>query len=41
MEEVRITHMKPSKNDYVLHGTALALDVRGVVSEDIMVDWIK
>lgn len=34
---VRITHMKPSKNNYVLNGRVLTLNTREDVSKEIMV----
>lgn len=36
-ERARITHMKPSKNNYVLNGTTLTLNTREGVSKEIMV----
>lgn len=38
VKEVRITHVKPSKNNHVLNDTAWALDARGTKSKEIMVD---
>lgn len=37
VKEVRITHVKPSKNNHVLNGTAWTLDARGTKSKEIMV----
>lgn len=41
VKEVGITHMKPSKNNHVLNGTAPMLNARGAMSKEIMVVQIK
>lgn len=38
MERAKITHMMPTKNNYVLSGIALTLDTKGGVSKEIVVD---